>query len=213
MSTPGPARRDDAIIRDEAALLALYGTAHEASIAKEADHLTPEYQALIAASPFMVLASAGRDGLDCSPRGDAPGFVVIEDRKTLLLPDRRGNNRLDTLRNLLVDDRVAMLFMIPGIGETLRVNGRAAISVDPALRRRFAVRDKEPACVLVITVDAVYFQCAKAVVRSRLWDPESRVERSSLPSAGDILAERTQSRIEAADYDRTAPQRLLDTLY
>jgi PPOX class probable FMN-dependent enzyme len=204
---------DSHIVLDEAALLKLYDVPREASLLKEADHLTPEYQAMVAASPFLVMGTAGPKGLDCTPRGDAPGFVAVEGPNTLLLPDRRGNNRLDSLRNILTDPRVALIFLIPGIGETLRVNGRAVISTDPALRNRFVVEGKAPAVVLVITVETVFFQCAKAIMRSHLWDPASKVERSAVPSAGAILAERTRSRISAAEYDDAAPQRLKETLY
>jgi uncharacterized protein len=201
------------IIADEAGLAALYGEPSETSLAKEADHLTPQYRAMVDAAPFAVLATCGPGGLDCTPRGDAAGFVAVADERTLLLPDRRGNNRLDSLRNVLHDPRVALIFLIPGVSETLRVNGRAVIAADADLCARFAVNGKAPATVLVITIETVFFQCAKALVRSRLWDPASRVERSSLPSPGDILAERTRSRIDAPAYDAALPARLAETLY
>jgi len=201
------------LVTDEAALYALYGAASETSLLKEAGHITYRYRALIEAAPFAVLATSGPGGLDCTPRGDAPGFVTVEDERTLLLPDRRGNNRLDSLRNLLVDPRVALIFLIPGVGETLRVNGRAVISADPELCARFVINGKAPATVLVITVETVYFQCAKAIIRSRLWDPDARVQRASLPSAGAILAEITDSRLNAAEIDAALPARLAETLY
>jgi uncharacterized protein len=160
----------------------------EASILKETDRVVPVYRALIEASPFAALATRGSEGLDCSPRGDGPGFVRVRDEKTLLLPDRRGNNRIDSLRNIVLDPQVALLFLIPGLGETLRVNGRAVISTDPALLESFSVDGKAPRSVLLIMVEAVYFQCARAVVRSDLWNPQKHVARSSLPSAGQILA-------------------------
>jgi len=200
-------------ITSEADLLALYGEAAEASIVKEVDHIHPVYRPFIEAAPFCVLATSGPGGLDASPRGDGPGFVVIQDDHTLLLPDRRGNNRIDSLRNVIADPRVALLFLIPGIGETIRVNGRASLSVDPDLKARFAVEGKEPRSILVVRVEQVYFQCSRAVVRARLWDPASGVARSSLPSAGAILAALTQARVGGDDYDRALPERVKATLY
>ena len=205
---------DDAhLITDEAALIALYGAPGEASIVKEVDHVHAIYRPFIEAAPFCVLATAGPDGLDASPRGDGPGFVVVEDAHTLLIPDRRGNNRVDSLRNVLADPRVALLFLIPGIGETIRVNGRARLSVDPALKARFAVEGKEPRSILVVTVERVYFQCSRAVVRAELWNPDAQVARSALPSAGRILAAVSESRVGGDDYDRDLPARVEATLY
>src|SRR5438045_2807545 len=143
-------------------LEAIYGTPGETSIVKETDHVTAHYRALIEASPFAMLATGAAEGLDCSPRGDLPGFVrVSDDRRTLLMPDRRGNNRIDSLRNIVRDPRVALLFLIPGIGQTLRVNGQAHLSIDSELLASFAVEEKPPRCVVVIAVEAVYFQCAR----------------------------------------------------
>ncbi len=201
------------VITDVATLERLYGAPSEASIVKEVDHVHPVYRKLIEASPFAVLATCGPGGLDASPRGDGPGFVAVEDEKTLLLPDRRGNNRTDSLRNIIADPRVALLFLIPGIGETLRVNGRASISVDPALLRRFAVEGKEPRSVLVIAVETVYFQCSRAVLRADLWNPEKHASRSSLPSTGAILAALSNARIGGESYDRALPERVKATLY
>lgn len=196
-----------------AALEALFGAVGEASIVKEFDHVTPHYRALIEASPFVALATAGPDGLDCSPRGDPRGFVDVVDEKTLILPERRGNNRIDSLRNLLINPQLALLFLIPGVAETLRVNGRARISADPALLERYAMDGKAPKVVLVVTVDAVFFQCARALVRSDLWNPDKHVERSQLPSVGEILAQASAARIDAAAYDRELPERIKTTLY
>ena len=183
-------RRPQHLVTDLAALERIYGTTpSEASLVKETDHIHPVYRALIEASPFAVLATSGPGGLDASPRGDMAGFVAVEDERTLLIPDRRGNNRIDSLRNILADPRVALLFLIPGVGETLRVNRRAAISVDPALLDRFAVDGKAPRSVLVVAVETVYFQCSRAIVRSQLWDPSRHVERSSLPSTGTYKVE------------------------
>ena len=202
-----------ALITNEADLLALYGEVGEASIVKEVDHVHPIYRPFIEAAPFCVLATSGPGGLDASPRGDGPGFVVVEDAHTLLMPDRRGNNRIDSLRNVIADPRVALLFLIPGIGETIRVNGRAGLSVDPGLKARFAVDGKEPRSILVIQVERVYFQCSRAVVRAELWDPASHVARSSLPSAGAILAALSAARVGGDDYDRALPERVKATLY
>jgi len=201
------------IIADVATLERLYGAPSEASIVKEVDHVHPVYRKLIEASPFAILATSGPGGLDASPRGDGPGFVVVEGEKTLLLPDRRGNNRTDSLRNIIGDPRVALLFLIPGIGETLRVNGRATISIESTLLRRFAVAGKEPRSVLVIAVETVYFQCSRAVVRADLWNPEKYASRATLPSTGAILAALSDARIGGESYDRALPERVKATLY
>ena len=203
----------DHIIRDLPALEALYGTVNDVSALKEITYLHPHYAAFIKASPFAVLATAGEHGLDASPRGDPPGFVEIVDDKTLLIADRRGNNRIDSLRNILANPRVALLFMVPGIGETLRVNGTADISVDPALLERFTLVGKAPRTVLVIHVASVFFQCSRALIRSEIWNPERHLPRSALPSTGEILAAVTDDRIDAETYDRELPPRLKATLY
>lgn len=201
------------VIADAAALERIYGAPSEASIVKEVDHVHPIYRRLIEAAPFAVLATSGPGGLDASPRGDGPGFVTVEDEKTLLLPDRRGNNRTDSLRNILRDPRVALLFLIPGIGETLRVNGRASISIDPVLLRRFAVEGKEPRSVLAIAVKTVFFQCSRAVVRADLWNPAKHASRSALPTTGAILAALSDAKLGGESYDRALPERLKATLY
>jgi uncharacterized protein len=203
----------DHIVTSIEALERLYGQPFGPSIAKESDRVTVHYRAFIEAAPFFALASAGADGLDCSPRGDAPGFVRVADERTLLIPDRRGNNRIDTLRNILHDPHVALLFLIPGCGETIRVNGRAKISTDPALTQGFLVDGKAPRTVIVVSVDRIYYQCAKAIVRSKLWDASRHVDRASLPSAGTILADLTQGRVGGPEHDRAAPERLKATLY
>jgi PPOX class probable FMN-dependent enzyme len=203
----------DHFVTSVEALVALYGEPYGPSIVKETDRVTAHYRAFIEAAPFFALATAGADGLDCSPRGDAPGFVRVRDDKTLLIPDRRGNNRADSLRNILHDPRVALLFLIPGCGETIRVNGRAAISTDPELCASFAVNDKMPRAVLIVSVERIYYQCAKAIVRSKLWDPSRQIERKSLPSSGTILAELTGGKLGGEAHDREAPERLKATLY
>jgi PPOX class probable FMN-dependent enzyme len=131
----------------------------------------------------------------------------------VLIPDRRGNNRVDTLRNLVRDPRISLLFMIPGIGNTLRINGRAEISVDPELCASFDMHGKVPKCVVVVTAERVYTQCPKALVRSRLWSPDSLVDRSQLPSAGEMMADLSKGAIDAAEYDKAYPQRLKETIY
>src|SRR6195256_3089542 len=191
----------------------LYGEVFPPAIAKEIDHVNAHYRAFIEAAPFFALATNGPDGLDCSPRGDPAGFVRVHDEKTLLIPDRRGNNRIDSLRNLVHDPRVALLFLIPGCSETIRVIGRVRISVDPALCKRFVMEGKTPRCVLVVAVERVYYQCAKAIVRSKLWDPATQIDRKSLPSSGTILAGITGGGAGGAEHDRGAPERLKATIY
>jgi hypothetical protein len=203
----------DHIVTSLDALERIYGEPHAVSVAKETDRITSQYRALIEASPFFALASVGATGLDCSPRGDPSGFVRVADEKTLLVPDRRGNNRIDTLRNILHDPRVALLFLIPGCNETIRVMGRASISVDPALTRQFIMEGKAPRSVLVVAVEQVFYQCAKAIVRSKLWDPSRHVDRKSLPTAGSILAELTDGKLGGPEHDRTAPDRMKATIY
>lgn len=200
-------------IADVETLEKLYGMPSGAAVEKEIDYLHPHYQKLIAASPFFVLATGGPDSMDATPRGDAPGFVVVADEKTLLIPDRRGNNRVDSLRNIIANPRVALLFLIPGIGETLRVNGRAEISTDPALLGRFNVEGKLPRSVLVVRVDTVFFQCARAIFRSKLWDPTRHTERSHLPSLGTIVSDITHARFDGKEYDKGLYERLKAALY
>ena len=194
-------------------LESIYGQPQETSIVKEVAYITPEYAALIAASPFAVLGTSGPEGLDCSPRGDTPGFVRVVDEHTLMLPDRRGNNRADSLRNIVRDPRVALLFMIPGMGTTLRVNGRAELSTDPRLLESFEMEGKQPRCVVVISVHAIYFQCARAILRSDLWNPAKYRDPSTLPSPGQILATLSQTRLGGEDYDRTWCERAQQTLW
>ena len=160
-----------------------------------------------------MLASVGPEGVDCSPRGDAPGFVRVADERTLMIPDRRGNNRIDSLRNIVRDPRVSLLFLIPGVGETFRVIGRASISTDPALLESFVFAGKTPRAVIVVSVERVYFQCSKAIIRSKLWDPASLVDRKSLPSNGTILAAITEGREGGEEYDKAYPERLRQTIY
>ncbi|MCB8873813.1 pyridoxamine 5'-phosphate oxidase family protein [Acidisoma silvae] len=195
------------------ALEAIYGPANPRSLQKEIPRLNPDYRAFVEASPMIMVATAGPEGLDCSPKGDAPGFVQILDDETLAIPDRPGNNRIDNLRNIIRDPRISLLFIIPGVGETLRVNGRAVISNDEELLSRFSVGGKLPKTVILVTIESVYFHCAKAFVRSALWDPARHVERSKLPSAGQILQHISQGAFDGAAYDRDLPERTKATLY
>ena len=199
-----------ATVRD---LEAIYGQPNEASTVKVATRMTQQYRVLIDKSPFAALATCGPEGLDCSPRGDLPGFVRVHDDKTLMMPDRRGNNRVDSLRNIVRDPRVALLFLIPGSGSTLRVNGHAQVSVDPDLLTSFAIDGKAPRTVIVMTVVEIYFQCARAIVRSDLWNPDNRVDPKSLPTPGQILADMSENRVGGDDYDRAWPERARQSLW
>jgi PPOX class probable FMN-dependent enzyme len=205
---------DPVIISDLSQLSAIYDAPlTPASVVKEVDRITPPYRALIEASPFAILATCGPEGLDCSPRGDGPGFVRIADDKTLILPDRRGNNRIDSLRNVVRDPRVALLFLIPGSGTTFRVNGRAVISADPDLLASFQVDGRAPRTALIITVEAAYFQCARAIVRARIWDPAHHVDPASLPTPGAILAALSGGEVGGKAYDDDWPERAARSLW
>ncbi|MBS28608.1 MAG: flavin-nucleotide-binding protein [Alphaproteobacteria bacterium] len=186
-----------------AELEALYGTPVDTSLAKEVDHITPQYRALIEASPFVAFATAGPEGLDCSPRGDMAGFVHIRDENTLMIPDRRGNNRVDSLRNIIRDPRVALLFLLPGSGSTLRINGKAHLSIEPELLESFSVKGKGPRSIVVIDVETIYFQCARAIIRSELWNPDRFIDPATLPTPGQILATLTDNKLGGADYDNS----------
>jgi len=194
-------------------LQSLYGERMPASVIKEIDHINAHYRALIEAAPFVAIATCGPEGLDCSPKGDPAGFIRILDDKTLAIPDRPGNNRIDGFRNIVRDPRIALLFLIPGVGETLRVNGRASISVDPDLMASFAINGKLPRCVLIVHVESAYFHCSKAIVRSKLWDEATKIDRKSLPSTGSIVAELSKGRLGGEAYDREMPERIKAQLY
>jgi hypothetical protein len=203
----------DHIVTTMERLESLYGTPSGPAIAKEIDHINSGYRKLIEAAPFVTIATSGPEGLDCSPKGDPAGFVRVLDEKTLAIPDRPGNNRLDGMRNLLRDPRIAVLFLIPGVGETLRVNGRADISIDPQLMESFAMNGKQPRAIIVVHVERVYFHCSKAIVRSKLWDEATKIARTSLPSTGTLIAETSSGKLGGADYDRDAPARIKAQLY
>ena len=204
---------NDHLVTTVEQLEALYGKPYGPAVVKEIDYISPAYRKLIEAAPFVAIATGGPDGLDCSPKGDAPGFVRIIDDKTLAIPDRPGNNRVDGFRNILSDPRIALMFLIPGIGETLRVNGRASISIDPELMQGFAVNGKLPRSVLIVRIDTIFFHCAKAIVRSKLWDEATKIDRKSLPSTGSIVAEVSAGQFGGEDYDRAAPERIKSMLY
>jgi len=182
-------------------LEALYGAPSSMAIAKESDRLTSAYQAWLEKAAFFAFASGSANGLDCSPRGDVRGsaFKVL-DNKTLAIPDRRGNNRLDTLRNIVIDSNVAILFLIPGITEALRINGRAEITTDPALLTQFSIKGMPPTSVITVIIDAVYFQCARAIMRSKLWDVNSQLTRGDVPSAGEMVKSVVPD-FDAAEYN------------
>lgn len=194
-------------------LEALYGAVVPAAVTKEVDRLVPLHRSYIDASPFVVMATSGPGGLDCSPRGDPAGFVTVVDDTTLHLPDRRGNNRLDSLRNIVVDPRVALLFLVPGIGVTLRVNGTARLLTDEDLRRRHAMGDKVPATVIEVSIRSVYTQCPKALVRSNLWDPSRHRTHEEVPTVGQIMDQITDGAFGGDEYDATYPERLRQSIY
>src|SRR6201994_1878531 len=212
-ASAGTIRSTMSIIATIEQLEALYGIPGDASTVKVADRVTPLYHVLIEKSPFAALATSGPEGLYFSPRGDFPGFVRIHDDKTLMMPDRRGNNRIDSLRNIVRDPRVALLFLIPGSGSTLRINGRAQVSADADLLASFQIDGKAPRTVIVMTVEEVYFQCARAIVRSDLWNPDKRIDPKSLPTPGEILADMSENRVGGEDYDRAWPERARQSLW
>lgn len=197
-------------IDDIASLEALYGTPGQPSLRKVADHLTPLYRKWIMASRFVVLSTVGSEGTDGSPRGD-DGPVVLElDTQTLAMPDWRGNNRLDSLRNIVADGRVSLMFMVSGSNTVVRVNGRARLTADDALRARFEQKGRQPATVIVIRIGEVYTQCARALIRAGLW---SRNDASGLPTPGDILAEVSEGEEGGAVYDAEWPARAARTMW
>ncbi|MBT5571926.1 MAG: pyridoxamine 5'-phosphate oxidase family protein [Alphaproteobacteria bacterium] len=194
-------------------LAALYGAPVETSLAKEVSHITEHYRKMVEASPFVALATSGPEGLDCSPRGDKPGFVRVHDENTVMMPDRRGNNRVDSLRNIVRNPNVALLFLLPGSGSTLRINGRAHLSIEPDLLESFAMDGKAPRSVIVTEVDAIYFQCARAIVRAELWNPDRHIAPGDLPTPGEILADLTDNRLGGENYDIAWPRKAKVTLW
>lgn len=200
-------------LKTVADLEAVYGTPNPRSLLKEIDHLNADYRAFVEASPFIVLSSVGAQGTDASPKGDAPGFVRILNERLLAIPDRPGNNRIDNLRNIVEDGRVSVLFIVPGVGETLRVNGTATISAEPELLASFAVQGKLPRSVILVQVQTVYFHCSKALVRSKLWAHGAQDAKPAVPTAGNILQHISGGAFDGDAYDRELPERLKTTLY
>lgn len=199
---------DPHAVTTPAALDALYPAPRPLVLAKVTDRLDAASRAFIAASPFCLLATAGPRGLHATPRGDAPGFVAVLDERTLALPDRAGNNRLDALRDVLDDPRAALLFLVPGAGEALRVAGAARLTADPGLRARLSAGGREPATVLLLTVAEVYMQCARAVARAGLWGGAARP--ATVPTAGALLAAHTGGLVDAAAYDAEQAARVAE---
>lgn len=193
------------------ALEALYGTPVEASQVKVANHLTPSYRKWIMASRFCVLSTVGPEGTDGSPRGDDGPVVRELDDRRLAMPDWRGNDRGDSLRNIVRDPRVSLMFMVPGSNTAVRVNGQARVTADDGLRAAFERAGQTPRTVIVIQIDEVYFQCARAILRARLWTAGD--ETADLPSAGDILREMTSGAFDGKSYDRDWPARAKKTLW
>lgn len=212
MDTLGKA--DPFAVESLEALARIYAAPRDVVLRKETDRLTEPGRAFIAASPFMVLATGAAGGLDCSPKGDAPGFVQALDDRTLLIPDRPGNNRIDGLKNIIANPQVGLIFFVPGANETYRVNGRARISVDPALLDRFLVQGKRPRAVIVVTVEQAFSHCPKALVRSDLWAAGGRGKPATVPSHGAFAAHRDgKDAAYAAEYDRAYAARIPDELY
>jgi PPOX class probable FMN-dependent enzyme len=191
-------------------LEALYGTPKEASQVKVAHQITPSYRAIIEAAPFVALATVGPEGTDCTPRGDEGQVVFIEDNHTLALPDWQGNDRMDTLRNVVRDGRVSLMFMVPGSTMIVRVNGRAKISAEAGKLAQYGKKGKQPRSVMLIKIEELYFQCARAVIRADLWNTSNT---PSLPTAGDILSEMTSGEFEGKAYDESWPERAAKTLW
>jgi PPOX class probable FMN-dependent enzyme len=186
-------------ILDGSSLRERYGRVGEKAAKKQLDRLDRHCRRFIELSPFLVMATSDADGrCDASPKGDAPGFVQVRDERTLLIPDRIGNNRVDSLQNIVVNPQIGLLFFLPGYQETLRVNGRAEISSDPALLEATAHAGKPPKSVIVVTVEEAYMHCGKALIRSHLWDPDRHLEKGAFPSLARVLADQIAGTDEAA---------------
>ena len=201
------------LIRTAADLENLYGPALERSVRKQLDRLDGYCRAFIAASPMVIVGTQLGIAADASPRGDVPGFVKVPDDHTLLIPDRRGNNRVDTLKNLVGNPAIGLLFLIPGINETFRVNGEAVLSQDPALTAQFIMQGKTPRTVIVVNVKEAYIHCSRALVRSDLWNPEKFAKPGSVPSMGTVMAAHTCGFVDAQAFDEEAKTRVPVTLY
>jgi PPOX class probable FMN-dependent enzyme len=194
-------------------LEALYDRPVDTSLIKVTDRITSLQREYIDAAPFVVLATVGEAGVDCSPRGDPAGFVRVVDERTVQIPDRRGNNRLDSLRNIVVDRRVALLFLVPGVGVTLRINGTAVLRTETDLRASFEIDGKRPATVIEVAVAECYTQCPKALIRSGLWNAERFRTPSELPTVGQINSQITDGAFDGAGFDAAYPARVRETIY
>ena len=188
-------------------LEAIYGAPNAASTVKELSALNAEYRAYVQAAPFCALATVGPEGLDCSPRGDAGQVMRILDDRTLAMPDRRGNNRIDSLRNIVRDPRVSLMLMIPGSNTVLRINGKAELRTDTDLLESLTMEGKPPRCVILVSIDTVYFQCARAMMRAQVWDPDTFIDPETLPTAGQMLAAASAGTVGGEAYDREWPDR------
>lgn len=190
-----------------------YGAPSELAVLKQLDHIDTHCRAFIAISPFLVIGTMGADGLgDVSPKGDAPGFVLVSDQNTLVIPDRPGNNRTDTLLNLLDNAGVGLLFMVPGMNETLRVNGTARIVTDAAVLEAMLVNERAPRSALVVDVKEAYLHCAKALMRSKLWSDKHKIERKSFPTLGKIISDQA-GRSDVQDADKRIEEGYRTKLY
>jgi uncharacterized protein len=202
------------IIEDIGQIKEIYGEPMERTIKKQLPRLEKHSRAFIAMSPFIVMATCDAEGrCDASPKGDAPGFVHVLDDETLLIPDRLGNNRVDSISNILQHPRIGLIFMVPGIRETLRVNGRAQITVDPALLKATEANSKLPRSGILVTADEVYFHCGKAIIRSDLWNPEKHVARKDFPSLGIVIAEQIGQIVEPKEAERATEESYRTRLY
>ncbi len=202
------------IIEDISEIRNIYGHPMERTVKKQLPRLEKHSRAFIAMSPFLVMATCDAEGrCDASPKGDAPGFVTVLDDETLLIPDRLGNNRVDSIGNILQHPRVGLIFLVPGLRETLRVNGRAKITTDPELLGPTAFNEKMPRSGILVTADEVYFHCGKAMIRSDLWNPEKHVGRDAFPSLGIVIAEQIGQLVEPREAERATEESYRTRLY
>jgi PPOX class probable FMN-dependent enzyme len=200
-------------IQSQETLHDLYGDANERAAKKQMDKLDKHSRHFISLSPFFVLATSGPNGTDASPRGDAPGFVTVVDDHTLIVPDRMGNNRVDSMSNIVENPNVGLLFLLPGMSETLRINGRARVTTDPELLEPMSVRGRAPQSGLIVEVDEVFMHCAKALMRSHLWDSERHIERSSFPTLGQIFKDQIADVDDTDEADRAIQEGYVTRLY
>jgi hypothetical protein len=202
------------IIEDIREIREIYGHPMERTVKKQLPRLEKHSRAFIAMSPFIVMATCDAEGrCDASPKGDAPGFVTVLDDETLLIPDRLGNNRVDSIGNILEHPRVGLIFLVPGLRETLRVNGRAQITTDPELLAPTAFNEKMPRSGILVTADEVYFHCGKAMIRSDLWNPEKHVARDAFPSLGIVIADQIGQLVEPKEAERATEDSYRTRLY